>query len=80
MKHCDRFLGLLCCMSKMFSPCSCTVRHVMSTMSLLRHIRTHAGQPGGPRYDSTLVEGKCFLGGLDLRSNEDSVRAYCSKW
>jgi hypothetical protein len=32
------------------------------------------------RHDTTLVEGKLFLGGLDLQSTKASVSAYCCKW
>jgi hypothetical protein len=26
------------------------------------------------------VQGKLFLGGLDLQSSKETVSAYCSKW
>jgi hypothetical protein len=32
------------------------------------------------RHDTQHVEGKLFLGGLDLQSTKDSVHAYCSQW
>eukprot|EP00199_Chlamydomonas_sp_CCMP681_P002946 CAMPEP_0119105606 /NCGR_PEP_ID=MMETSP1180-20130426/3520_1 /TAXON_ID=3052 ORGANISM="Chlamydomonas cf sp, Strain CCMP681" /NCGR_SAMPLE_ID=MMETSP1180 /ASSEMBLY_ACC=CAM_ASM_000741 /LENGTH=305 /DNA_ID=CAMNT_0007090699 /DNA_START=29 /DNA_END=942 /DNA_ORIENTATION=- len=38
------------------------------------------GQPGGPRHDSAFVNGKLFLGGLDLQSTKETVSTYCSKW
>ncbi|GFH30247.1 uncharacterized protein HaLaN_29062, partial [Haematococcus lacustris] len=38
------------------------------------------GQPGGPRHDAAFVEGKLFLGGLDLQSTKETVQAYCAQW
>ncbi|GFH11342.1 uncharacterized protein HaLaN_06825 [Haematococcus lacustris] len=38
------------------------------------------GQPGGPRHDAAYVEGKLFLGGLDLQSTRETVQAYCAQW
>ncbi len=32
------------------------------------------------RFDTTLIPGKLFLGGLDLQSTKETVMAYCSQW
>ena len=32
------------------------------------------------RYDTTLTEGKCFLGGLDTGTTKQSLTDYCSPW
>lgn len=32
------------------------------------------------RYDTTLTEGKCFLGGLDTGTTKQSLQDYCSPW
>lgn len=41
-----------------------------------------SGFGGGPRqrHDTTFVEGKLFIGGLDSISTRESVEAYCQQW
>jgi RNA recognition motif-containing protein len=40
-----------------------------------------APPPSKPiRYDTTLTEGKCFLGGLDTGTTKQSLEDYCAPW
>ncbi len=36
--------------------------------------------PPGQRYDTQSIDGKLFLGGLDISSTKDSVVEYCQQW